>query len=297
MKIRTYITAIPAALTLLLATASCGSDDNYTPGPEVSQGNQNVYFSNENQNELLVTSDGDKSVSLKVVRKATSGNLTVPVVTDSKNGDLNIPESVTFEDGDSIAELKITYTTFTVGMKFSIHLSDDYTNPYVEKAGSTHFMASLEQLNKVCTVSYASDTRFAGVTTSAIYAYNGQNKFVWKDFLGSGLDMMFTVDTSKTEGAAFDASDLSKLKGDIIPKSNYTTTDSGWYLTDGLGTKKYPTWTPAGSDEPVTKFLFWSWYSYSYSFIDFSPKAGYGGYFYSAVVNGNYENIYFHLNF
>lgn len=296
MKTVTYISAISAAIALLLATASCSSDDNYTPGPEPTQGNQNVYFSNENPNDITVIPDGDKSVSLKVVRNTTSGNLTVPVVTDSKTGDLDIPGSVTFEDGDSIAELKITYTTFTSGMKFAVHIADDYTNPYAEKAGSTHFTASLAQLNKVCTVSYATGSRFAGVT-SEIYAYDGQNQFMWENFLGSGLDMVFTVDTSKTEGASFDASDLSKLKGDIIPKSNYTAVEDGWYLTEGVGTKKYPTWTPTGSDEPVTSFGFWSWYSYSYSFIDFSPKAAYGGFFYQAEINGNYETIYFYLNF
>lgn len=289
-----------ATLIVPFSFASCGDDDDYTPGKEVAADCPNVYFSDENESEIFVTADGEKSFTLKVKREYTEGAITVPVVVDSKTGSFNIPESVTFGDGESEAEMTITYDEFTAGMNFTIHFADGYANPYIEVDGSTYYKATLAQLTKVADVAYATDTRFASVSGSAIYSYSGENKFQWTNFMGSGYNMTFTVDTSKTSGAEYDENDLSKLSGDIVPLSYYTQDDYGYHFVKEVGSEDYVTWTPEGQSEAVTKFYFYGYNSGHYSFIDFAPGATSGtgyGYFWSAVVNSddNYENIYFYL--
>lgn len=158
---------------------------------------------------------------------------------------------------------------------------------------------------KVCDVTYGNTTyptRFDDVKSSSIYIVDGENKFVWADFLDSGIDLLFTVDTSHS-GAVFDANNIQSLKGDIIPLNYYYKDTYGYhFVEDGSGESdyenRYITWIPEGQSEAVTSFYFYGYYGGSYSYIDFdkgSYDCGYG-YFWSAWVNGaGYENIYFYL--
>lgn len=290
-----------AALSVVGIMTSCGDDYEYSPGEAVADDCPNAYFSSDNESEIFVTSDGEKSFTLKVNRENTTEAITIPIIVDSKKGSFNIPESVSFAAGEAEALLTITYDEFEGGMNFSIHLDDDYVNPYLEVDGSVYYKASLAQLTKVAYVTYASDTRFAGVTGSAIYAYSGENKFRWSNFMGSGVNLTFTVDTSHTSGV-YDPSDFKNLYGDIVPLSYFKQDDYGYHFVKEVGSEDYISWTPEGASEAVTSFYFYGYYaSSSYSYIDF----GYGGtgydgygYFWSSYVNdANYENIYFYLHF
>lgn len=300
MKKLSYIIMAFATLIVPFALASCSDDDDYTPAKDVAADCPTVYFSNVNESEIFVTSDSEKSFTLTLARQNTAGTITVPVIVETMTGSFHVPESVTFNDGEATAELTVTYDEFEGGMNFMLSLGEDYVNPYVELPGSTMFKVTLSQLNKVCDVAYATDTRFAKVTGSSIYAYSGVNKFRWVNFMGSGIDLTFTVDTSNSSGAVFDANDITKLKGDIIPMDYYTKDDYGYHFVNPAGSEDYVTWTPEGQTEAVTKFYFYGYYSGHYTYIDFSPGESSGtgyGYFWSSVVNSddNYENIYFYL--
>lgn len=284
-----------ATLIVPFALASCSDDNDYQPGTAVGDDCPNVYFSNNNESLIEVKSDDvSKTVTLELCRTNTKGSITVPIVVDSKTDNITVPESVTFADGDSIAYLNATYSEFTIGTKFTVSIPDEYVNPYKKVDGFSTFTASLSQLNKVCDVLYASNCRFAGVTTSAIYNYSGENRFVFTDFLGSGLDLKFRVDTG-VSGATFDMNDITKLSGDIVPLNYYYKDDWGFHFVQTSSTDEYITWTPTGATEAVTSFYFYDVYDgYSYSYIDFGSSAY--GMFYSAYVNqSNYENIYFYL--
>lgn len=303
MKKLSYIIMGLATLAMTtFALASCDNDNEYTPAEEVAADCPTVYFSNTNESEIFITQSSEKSITLKVERKNTTGAITVPIVVTSKNGSFNIPEYVSFSDGEAETELTVTYDEFESGMNFTIALADDYVNPYLIVAGSTTFKTTLIELSKVCDVTYASDTRFANVTGSCIYAYSGSNKFLWVNFLGSGVDLIFSVDTSNASGAKFDANDFTYLYGDIIPQNYYAKDDYGYHFVKEKDSEDYVTWTPEGASEAVTSFYFYGYYGgSSYSYIDF----GYGGdgydgygYFWSSYVNdANYENIYFYLHF
>lgn len=283
-----------ATLVVPFALTSCSDDNDYQPGTAVADDCPNVYFSSSNESLIEVKSDDtSKTVTVELDRTNTEGSLTVPIIVESKTDNITIPESVTFADGESTAYLNVTYSEFTIGTKFSIKIDDSYVNPYKIVDGFNTYNASLSQLNKVCDVKYATDCRFAGVTTSAIYNYSGENQFVFTDFLGSGVDLKFRVDTNIT-GATFDMNDITTLSGDIIPLNYYTKDDYGFHFVTEINSDNYVTWTPEGSSNAVTSFYFYDVYDgYSYSLIDFGSSAY--GMFYSAVVNGSYENIYFYL--
>lgn len=299
MKKLSYIIMTFATLIVPFTLASCGDDDAYTPAKEVAEDCPTVYFSDTNESEVFVTADSEKSITLTLARQNTTGSVTVPIIVETMTGSFHVPESVTFKDGEATAELNITYDEYEGGMNCMLSLGEDYVNPYIELPGSTMFKLTLSQLTKICDVLYGTDSRFANVTGSCIYGYNGVNKFRWVNFLGSGIDMTFTVDTSNTTGAEFDANDITKLKGDIIPTDYYTKDDYGYHFVNPTGSEDYVTWTPEGQSEAVTKFYFYGYYSGHYSYINFTPATDYDGYgyFWSAVVNSddNYENVYFYL--
>lgn len=295
MKKISYSIIALVASAMTLSLASCSDDYDYQPGTAVAADCPNVYFSNNNESLIEVKSDdASKKVSLELHRANTKGSVTVPIVVDSKTDNITVPESVTFADGDSTAYLDITYSEFSIGTKFTVSIADDYVNPYSMVDGFSTFSATLTQVNKVCDVMYATDSRFAGVTNSAIYNYSGENRFIFTNFLGSGVDLKFRVDTN-VSGATFDMNDITKLSGDIIPLNYYTKDDYGFHFVNTSGSEDYVTWTPEGASEAVTSFYFYDVYNgYSYSFIDFGSSAY--GMFYSAYVNqSSYENIYFYL--
>jgi len=294
-KLSSIATALAAA-AMTLQLSSCSSDYDYSPGTAVADDCPAVYFSNDNESLIEVKSDDtSKSITLELRRVNTGGSITVPIIVESKTDNITIPESVTFADGEAVAELTVAYSEYEIGTKFSVHVADDYVNPYIKVDGSSSFSASLTQVNKVCDVAYATDTRFKGVSTSAIYNYSGENRFIWTDFLGSGIDLKFRVDLA-VSGATFDMNDLTKLSGDIVPLNYYDKDDYGFHLVNPAGSENYVTWTPAGASEAVTSFYFYDVYGgSSYSYINFATDAAYG-YFWSAYVNGgSYENIYFYL--
>lgn len=300
-----------ATLIVPFTLASCSDDDDYTPAKEVAEDCPNVYFSSENSNLHIIDLDdeGAGSISLTMKRDNTDEAITVPVIVDFNIGNFVIPENVSFAAGESDATLEITYPVYVVGMNFNIHLPEEYINPYKEKEGSYDFNLTVTKPYKLCDVTYsqASDGvsgRFAGVTGSEIYAYKGLNKFTWINFMGSGIDMPFTVDISNTSGAEFDVNDITKLKGDFVPTDYYYMDSYGYAFVNPGGSENLVTWTPEGSSEEITYFYYYFYQGGHYSYIDFAPAGdsddeNYGyGYFYSPYINSDYENtIYFYLNY
>lgn len=278
-----------ATLVVPFALTSCGSDFDYEPGAAVSSDCQNVYFSDENESEIFVTADDEKSVSIKLKREKTEGSLTVPIIVDSYSGTPTIPESVTFNDGEDEANLVITYETPEGGIDVKMHVDDAYANPYKEKDGTISFTLSIMQLVKVCSVTFDSSSPFS-VVESDIYNYSGMNKFKWENFLGSGIDINFEVEPAS--GVTFDSSDLSSLNGTIKFLDHvYDYYGNGSiYLMDDTG--DYASWTLEGQTSAITYFYM---YDGSYSSINFSPNSTAACYFYASYPTGGYLSFY--LNF
>lgn len=105
MKLINKLSIALMALTTLVGTPSCSSDDyEMVSKPDNAQ----VYFSNENSFEYLLA-ENQNTVEVEVSRVNTEGALTVNISATDESALFSIPSSVTFEDGKSSALLPITF--------------------------------------------------------------------------------------------------------------------------------------------------------------------------------------------
>lgn len=297
-----YLTMFAAVLTAM-TLASCGDDDAYTPGAAVSENSPSVYFSNESESSVFldpdVVSANPDSVweaAVTVKRPDGTGVLTVPIIVDTKSEGVDVPESVTFKDGETSTDVIIQYVHPDNGLDVTFHLDESYTNPYKVVDGTTNFKLSIVILEKLCDVTYSTSStltgknlsHFAGVT-SEIWSCKGRNKFMWKDFMGSGINVFFSV--KPAEGVTFNPSNISALNGEILlldHKLDYYGYGYYFIMTDD---NEWPSWVPEGQTDTIEYFYMYEGsYAYSgYSFIDFAPRTDgyYSGYFYGGFqING-----------
>lgn len=105
MKLINKLSIALMALTTLVGTPSCSSDDyEMVSKPDNAQ----VYFSNENSFDYLLA-ENQNTVEVEVSRVNTEGALTVNISATDESALFSIPSSVTFEDGKSSALLPITF--------------------------------------------------------------------------------------------------------------------------------------------------------------------------------------------
>lgn len=286
-RIKYFISGLLVAL-LLGFVVSCSGSECYTPGEKTAENSPSVYFSSDNDCNLFVRSNDDKiDIPITLKRKNTKGELTVPIVVSSMSGSFNIPESATFEDGSEETSITVTYDQFESGMAFTLSIPERYTNHYISDGISTHTVSLLMPV-KICDITYDTKTVF-GQVTSELYNYSGNNLFLWKNFLGSNIDVKFKVKPSST--SMFDANDLTKLNGTIeLLDHTYDYYNNGsLYLLDDDG--NYATWTPAGQTSAIT-YLYM--YLGSYSQIDFAVKNR-SGYLYVGYIS-SYLSFYLNYN-
>ena len=130
-----YLAWLPLFLMLLLAGCS-SSDDDYQAGPTVKDDAEQVYFSTDNEQTVILdpTDLSTYLISLKVKRNTTKGALAVPVKTNSttSKGVVN-KDSVYFADGDSVANFLVTIPDTAKsgeGYNYSYTLEGDEVDPY-----------------------------------------------------------------------------------------------------------------------------------------------------------------------
>lgn len=278
---------------LTLSLASCSDDDSYSPGPEVSADCPNVYFLASNDSTVYLDPEAVEAdpeatwtQSVTLYREDSVGAVTVPIVVDKQSDGMNIPSSVTFADGETEAALVVSYTHPENGLTATFHVDESYTNPYKVKNGAASFALTITLLQKVCDVTYSSSQKrsqtnrsyFANVT-SEIYNCKGFNRFLWKNFVGSGVDLFFEV--IPKDGTVFNANDLQQNSGEIHFLDHvYDYYGYGYVFlqTDAsnFSDETWPTWTPEGQTVEISYFYL---YDYAYSV--------YSGYY------GTYDAIYF----
>lgn len=295
------------ALSLPVAFTSCGDDDDYSAGPEVSSDCPNVYFSESNTYTVTLTDkevkadpEAVRTVSINMERTDTKGEIKVPIVVDSKSDGVDIPADVTFADGAGKAELVISYTHPENGLEADFHVGDNYANPYAKKEGAVSYSLAIFTVVKVCDVTYDASSVFAGVT-SEIYNFSGQNKFQWRNFLGSGLNVNFKVGSVKNEAGKdslyFNPEALLGTYGSITfldHTFDYYNNGSLYLMNDD---DNYATWTPVGSSSEITYYYLYA--GSTYSWVSFNPitegSDAYSGYFYSGP-QASYLKFYFSYN-
>ncbi|MGN1263183.1 MAG: hypothetical protein ACI4TW_04020 [Prevotella sp.] len=285
---------IKAMLYMMLSVTAfsatgCSDDDDYTRADEPQTSGEGIYFSGSNTSEFIRTDEDAPEVSFKVVRDNTAGALTVPLeVTKRSDNIVDIPSTVTFADGESEATVTVTYKSLDTAPTCELRIPEAYTNPYKIKNGSTVYAFKVYKLIMVSSrVTYKPDSEstpdyFSG-STSQLLQYSGENKFIWRNFLGSGIDLKFKID------GVFDANNVRNSHGEIIPLDHFIDDPEGdgWFLaTTNNGNLSYATWTPEGSEKSISQYMFF-WYEYQdydYNTIDLRENQG---------SNGSYGYAYF----
>ena len=250
---------------------SCSSDDSYERAPQVAADVAGAYFANSNSSSDILTPEDYASQpadTLKVLRKSTKGDVSVPVVVDRADAVFDIPSAVNFKDGDSIASLVVKYQNMETRTeyKYTIHLDESGTNPYTKVDGSEVFNYTVMISSWEKVVEGAQIKLYYGeipTTTSDIYHLDGVNKFYIENFLGSGVNLSFKIIPADKSGTytedAFDPEDMSTWTGSFVPCSNYYLQyDSSydyyywWLMTDS---NDYAGWSIDGHEHGGISYI------------------------------------------
>lgn len=274
-KILYYL--LPAAS--LLAAAGCGDADDWTPGPEPAEDCMAVYFGSGNTSEYILTPDDPTRIELEVFRRDADRAASVPLVIVHKDDVFQIPQTVEFAAGETSSLLEISFPGLeqrTV-YSFEIRIDEAYVDHYAMLDGTSLFagsvlVASWIKIADQAEFYFQSDL---DVICSDILQLEGQNRYVIENFLGSGLDLTFSVSEPDSYGSCA-----------VYPTSNYVDIDGSswhsWELYDDEA-DDWPEFTPPGSDITLTYVSFYGYDDsgfYTYINFDdcFAQFAGWLGY-------------------
>lgn len=116
-----------------LFAASCSDDNTFEPGAPAVKGGEKVYFSDENENSIVVALT-DTEIPVVLVREDGAKEAVVPVkFTTGAEGVFTAPASVKFEAGKTEATYVVTMTDKMEAFKsysFQLTVDEAYTNPY-----------------------------------------------------------------------------------------------------------------------------------------------------------------------
>lgn len=298
-----YIIRVLMSIAVAVALAGCSDNDDFAPGEASPVADAGVYFSADNPSEYIRTDADAKSISVILERESTVGALTVPISVVSKSDNISdVPSEAVFADGSSRTEIHIGYTDLNSTPQCELSIDERYVNPYKQKDGFSRFALSVYRLklisNRVTYAPYGGSADYFGTVTSQIAQYEGENKFVWRNFFGSGIDLKFKID------GTFNADDPTQSHGSFIPLDHCLSDADGWYLmTDANAASdgECAAWTPEGGSLSVSNYMyFWFAYDgYDYFSIDLRPNDGSYGYafIYSAVIDddSNYNSFYAYI--
>ena len=95
---------------------------------------------------------------------------------------------------------------------------------------------------------------FSGVTGQAIYQLGSDNRFIWRNLLGSGIDLQFKID------GYFDSEDVHNSYGGVTPLDHYQGDEFGWmFMRDASpssDSEDYMTWTPEGGAGSIESYIY-----------------------------------------
>lgn len=288
MKINTFF--YMAVICLGLGLSSC-SDDEYQRGEEPVPYNMTAYFSANNKAEYIFTPEdvAESSIlQLEVKRLQSDDAASIPVIVVDKDDIFKIPATVEFEAGESTATLNVEYAGIEEKKlcKFSIRLDENFIDPYKKVEGSDVYAASVfvsnwRQISKNVQFWFTNinDKYNSKIFHNAnFYQLEGQNRFRFEDYLGSGIDMQFSIVPTKAN-ITFSATDPNTWQGRLEPLSNYM--DGGqvalngvyyncwWFMKDA---SSFASWKLPVLDVTVNYVNFFSNYMSEFNYVSGGGK-------------------------
>lgn len=229
MKTFKHIGLLGALATVALL-AACSDKDDYTPGPEVPSGCQQVRFAPTNNNICVMdTADiNDRTATLTLKRNNTGTALAVKITAYSQPAGLQLPAEATFAAGDSLATITIKapekVTAKTV-YSYELKLEGNDVDPYSKLDGGVVFSG---QLN----FPISKKAEFYADPASKNYAlFNawtetvmdlGNNNFYIKDFMHSGENLWLITSSTGVLGVKSDSWEKNCIVADTSAPGSYS---------------------------------------------------------------------------
>ena len=120
----------------MLTFAACSDDIERDPSPIVDPDCQGAYFAADNTYEYELEPESPTSITLTVARTNTADAATVgiEVLTNAENV-FEVPESVSFEAGQSEADITLNFPNAEIGTSYSyeLKLEEGSYNPYADQ--------------------------------------------------------------------------------------------------------------------------------------------------------------------
>ncbi len=298
MKRIIYNISLLLAVTIGFTACNDKADSDYVPGTPTPANSMQVYFDASNAADFI-NSPGEKtSVDIIVSRKDDTQAAEVPIICKSAAEGLTIPSSVSFKAGEKSTTLTIGLGTMEENKKyaFSLAIGDEYADHYTELNGSSIYSAYVMEASWDTYVPQAVvswTVRDSEQTwNTEIERLGSTNRYRIKDFLGSGLDMTFTVG-----GAADGQTGYYKME----PYTNYENWSSdgvNCFLLYDTANGEYPQWT-LGEMTISRVYIMRSYTGYGdYSYISFSKGYGLFGTYYTEYTDGSSDGYnYIHIRF
>lgn len=248
--------SILASLAILTVTASCSDSDNWTPGsPDAPEAI--AFFPEQSAYVYTITPDDDKIVNITIARASADGEATVAIHGSSDISGVAIPSQVTFKSGENVASIPLDCSSLPLKSKANISISID--NPSVYGAGSAKVDLTIIATAgwvKVATVTCTFQEKYKPITTE-LMVMDGTNNFKFVNYLNSGIDLPFTLTSTKKQNL------IPTANADFIINDDY----GSWYLYDEAN-ETYPVWSPDGEGEPKISAAYTYGMSYTYICLD-----------------------------
>lgn len=295
MKI--YPENILLLLLVLVFASSCDdkSDCRYEPSPATPENCMTVYFDSSNCSEFIFEPGEATSVELTLSRLDATQAAEVPLKCLTADEGLTLPTVASFEAGQHTTTVAVSFGELEISRKYSFTLAidDAYVDHYTQLDGSSIYKGFVLAASWHV---YASEVTMTWTVQGTQYTFNTQleqlgtiNRYRFADFVGSGLDMVFTTGgTSVYEG--YDR---------IEPYSNYEDYDDGYanafYFMDSE-MQDYPSWT-VGNTTILYLCIMREYYGYGdYSYISLDKRGGRFGTYFTDYDDGT-SDAYNYIDF
>lgn len=299
------------AAALFLSFAGCSDSEDWTPGPADNESGTRAYIVKPAKTSYICdieAADSQTTIDVTIARTITDEAVSIPLnlKSDSESDGISLSGNAVFAAGQKETTIYVDFAGIPVGewKSFTIEIPDDQFYTYGIGLPSVQFSVIkskwIERAEKV-TYYYWNDANkdIYPKTYGKMFQLDGTYQFKMTDFLGSGLDMEFICETSKTTKF------LPLINADYETAND--TDYHSWYFYDEAN-DSYPSWTPGGDSNVAGIQYLWVYgydddYEYSYITMIDDQSSLYGYVYLNSYIDYTdgsygYANLYatFNLN-
>lgn len=217
-------------LTAMALFAACSDKNDYTPGPEVAAGCQQVRFLDTNTSTCVLDSadENSRTATLTLKRNNDGAALTIPIIIVSKDEALEIPSEATFAAGESLTQIVIKapqQVNQGDHLAYEIKLEGDNIDPYAKLDGGTTFAGTLN-FPKSRKLDFWFDSTSEGRQLFNEWTETlmdmGNDRYYIINFMHSGANLWFTIHNKQYVSIRSDAWTDACIEADTDnPGCNY----------------------------------------------------------------------------